>query len=350
MLAFFWITLTIASLGGTAVEQPAAAIAPEQIYNAAERPFMIRVEGEQRVQLALMDHEGVLLAEPVAVRPGRVDLAEVFPYLWLLRETAYLQVVDVEDELVSYGSAVVLQPMVTPGAAIAETEIHPLTDVRSTRIVGWEAPPAGAFSGFRAYVEHDVQFETSHGLIRIALRPDQAPNTAWNFRQLVEGGFYDGVLFHRIIPLTADGDPFIMQSGDPTGTGIGGPGYHIDLEPSGLEHNFGVISMARGDEPHSAGSQFFICLSREGTARLDGQYAAFGYAVDGARTIVSIADVELADIAAGRPARPPVIQRATLLPAPPRIIGTGRPDQRVTLEEIQPPSAAPEPEPRRVPR
>src|SRR5690606_31182515 len=104
--------------------------------------------------------------------------------------------------------------------------------------------------------------------------------------------------------------------------------------------------MARADHPDSAGSQFFICLSREGTARLDGQYASFGYVVDGAETIDAIASVELADIQRGRAVSPPVIQRAELVPSPPRIPGIGRADRRVSREE---PAPAPRPG-GRVPR
>ena len=124
--------------------------------------------------------------------------------------------------------------------------------------------------------------------------------------------------------------PFVIQAGDPTGTGDGGPGYWLPLEDSKLQHDFGVISMARSDDPDSNGSQIFIALSREGTARLDGQYCAFGYAVDGAEAIKAIAQVQLADPATGRPADPPLIRTAELVPSPARMVGRGRPDQRVT--------------------
>jgi peptidyl-prolyl cis-trans isomerase B (cyclophilin B) len=145
--------------------------------------------------------------------------------------------------------------------------------------------------------------------------------------------------------LTRAGEPFVIQSGDPTGGGDGGPGYPLPMEPGGLRHEFGVISMARADHPDSAGSQFFICLSRAGTARLDGQYCAFGYAVEGARTIQAIAAVELADVAAGRPVDPPVVVRAELVGAPPRTPGAGRPDGPVIDGQ-----ADPETQPDRIPR
>ena len=88
--------------------------------------------------------------------------------------------------------------------------------------------------------------------------------------------------------------------------------------------------MARADHPDSAGSQFFFCLSREGTARLDGQYCAFGYAVEGAETIAKTADVEIEDVAAGKPTTPPSITRMSLVPAPPQDPGTARSDRRIT--------------------
>ena len=171
------------------------------------------------------------------------------------------------------------------------------------------------------------------------MRPDAAPNTAWNFISLCEGGFYRGIDFHRIVPMTRDGDPFVIQAGDPTASGSGGPGYWLPIEKSDLPHDFGVISMARDVDPDSAGSQIFICLSRAGTARLDGHYCGFGYAVDGAETIRAIAAVKLVDISAGRPADPPVILGTDLLSAPPRVPGAGRTDQAVVAD------ASPSPKP-----
>ena len=187
---------------------------------------------------------------------------------------------------------------------------------------------------------------TTKGDIRIAMKPDEAPNTAWNFLELARGGFYRDVAFHRVVKLDRNGLPFVIQGGDPTATGDGGPGYWLPIEDSHLSHDFGVISMARSDDPDSNGSQFFFCLSREGTKRLDGQYCSFGYAVDGTQTIKAIAEVELADVEAGRPVDPPLIRSAELIPAPPRRPNHGRPDSRIT-----PDSKSPEQVPgNRVPR
>lgn len=128
------------------------------------------------------------------------------------------------------------------------------------------------------------------GVIRAELYPDTAPNTVRNFISLVKKGFYDGLIFHRVIP------GFMIQGGDPTGTGMGGPGYEIRGEFStngfdnGLRHTAGVLSMARAMDPDSAGSQFFIMHAD--APHLDGQYAAFGKVTDGMDVVNRIAETE----------------------------------------------------------
>ena len=137
-------------------------------------------------------------------------------------------------------------------------------------------------------------------VIRAELYPEIAPNTVNNFISLIKKGFYDGVIFHRVIP------GFMIQGGDPTGTGTGGPGYDIKGEFSrngfanDLKHTAGVLSMARAMHPDSAGSQFFIM--HEDAPHLDGQYAAFGKVTEGmdvvdriARTNTNFADKPLED-------------------------------------------------------
>ena len=140
------------------------------------------------------------------------------------------------------------------------------------------------------------------GRIVVALDPDQAPITAANFVKLVNGHFYDGLIFHRVIP------GFMIQGGCPDGTGMGGPGYQIKGEFSGngvtnnLKHDRGVISMARAMDPNSAGSQFFIMHQK--SPHLDGQYAAFGKVIEG----MSVVD-EIAQVKTGRQDRPVNEQR-----------------------------------------
>ncbi|WP_257530332.1 peptidylprolyl isomerase [Irregularibacter muris] len=128
------------------------------------------------------------------------------------------------------------------------------------------------------------------GTIKVELYPDVAPNTVNNFIDLVNKGFYDGTIFHRVIP------GFMIQGGDPQGSGMGGPGYGIKGEfkingfNNDLTHTRGVISMARAQNPNSAGSQFFIM--HEDSPHLDGQYAAFGKAIEGMEVVDEIANVK----------------------------------------------------------
>ncbi|HJB38004.1 MAG TPA: peptidylprolyl isomerase, partial [Candidatus Acutalibacter ornithocaccae] len=124
-----------------------------------------------------------------------------------------------------------------------------------------------------------VTIQTTQGTLKVELYPEVAPNTVNNFIYLVKRGFYDGTIFHRVIP------GFMIQGGDPEGTGMGGPGYGIQGEfamngfQNGLRHTTGVISMARSQRPNSAGSQFFIMV--DDAPHLDGQYAAFGKVIEG---------------------------------------------------------------------
>ena len=133
-------------------------------------------------------------------------------------------------------------------------------------------------------------FEMENGdVIKAELYPEIAPNTVNNFISLVSKGFYDGLIFHRVIP------GFMIQGGDPKGSGIGGPGYSIRGEftanrfPNNLKHARGVLSMARTMAPNSAGSQFFIM--HEDSPHLDGQYAAFGKVIEGIEAVDNICAV-----------------------------------------------------------
>ncbi|MFJ8519816.1 peptidylprolyl isomerase [Lysinibacillus xylanilyticus] len=126
--------------------------------------------------------------------------------------------------------------------------------------------------------------------IVIELEPSTAPNTVANFISLVKKGFYDGLIFHRVIP------DFMIQGGDPSGNGTGGPDYSIEGEFSSngfknnLKHERGVISMARSNDPNSAGSQFFIMVNE--ASHLDGDYAAFGKVIKGMETVDAIVAAE----------------------------------------------------------
>ena len=307
----------------------AAQIAPARTYNGVDRPLPVTVSAPEGKSGALT----VRILEPVtgsivgssAVEAGRVDLAAHFPLLW--RSTAprllYAQLFVDETPV---GPALVLQPMVEPKPAML---LNPATNApwfmdpktgkpsfegREGLIVVGPAEEA-AYTGIRAYIDQDAVVSTSLGEIRFALRPDAAPNTVWNFMDLARGGFYTDIRVHRIVPVNADGSPFVVQFGDPTATGNGGPGYSIDLEVSALPHDLGVLSMARATEPNTGGSQVFICLSREGTRHLDGRYASFAEAISGLDTIRALASVPVD--ASGKPETPPTVESVRLVDAPP---------------------------------
>ena len=136
-----------------------------------------------------------------------------------------------------------------------------------------------------------VTIEMESGAVMTGeLYPELAPNTVNNFIALANSGFYDGLIFHRVIP------GFMIQGGCPQGNGMGGPGYEIDGEFSAnghkndLKHTLGVLSMARTMAPNSAGSQFFIM--HEDAKHLDGQYAAFGKVTSGMDVVDAIASVK----------------------------------------------------------
>ncbi|MDO4546300.1 MAG: peptidylprolyl isomerase [Bacillota bacterium] len=149
------------------------------------------------------------------------------------------------------------------------------------------------------------------GVMKGELYPDKAPETVENFVKLAEEGFYDGLIFHRVIP------GFMIQGGCPEGTGTGGPGYTIKGEFSAngfendLEHDRGVLSMARAMDPNSAGSQFFIMTAK--SPHLDGQYAAFGQITEG----MDVADkiVNTPRNAMDKPKEPQVIKKITIAEA-----------------------------------
>ncbi len=136
-----------------------------------------------------------------------------------------------------------------------------------------------------------VTFEMENGAIfKAELYPEKAPNTVSNFLSLVQKGFYDGLIFHRVIA------GFMIQGGDPDGRGTGGPGYGIKGEfasngfkQNDIKHERGVLSMARAQAPDSAGSQFFVMHAN--AEYLDGQYAAFGKVFEGMETVDGIASV-----------------------------------------------------------
>ena len=154
-----------------------------------------------------------------------------------------------------------------------------------------------------------VTIEMENGdIMKAELYPEIAPNTVNNFISLVKKGYYDGIIFHRVIR------GFMIQGGDPQGTGVGGPGYSIKGEFSGngfkndLKHTPGVLSMARTMMPDTAGSQFFIM--HETSPHLDGQYAGFGKVIEGLDVVNKIAAV--ATDYMDKPLEPQVMKKVTV--------------------------------------
>ena len=161
--------------------------------------------------------------------------------------------------------------------------------------------------------------KTAHGDMTAIFYYDVAPHTADSFLTLASQGYFDGLLFHRIVP------GFVLQGGDPKGDGSGGPGYTIMEEFNDRPHEEGVLSMARLGDPNegagarprsefanSAGSQFFICLDYAGTKSLDGKYTAFGKIVDGMKVAHEIEKAKLSNPESGVAAEPQAIEKVTV--------------------------------------
>jgi peptidyl-prolyl cis-trans isomerase B (cyclophilin B) len=160
--------------------------------------------------------------------------------------------------------------------------------------------------------------KTSEGDMVLQFWTDAAPDTVENFKKLARQGFYDGTIFHRIVK------EFMIQGGDPNSKdpakensyGQGGPGYNIKAEFNNHSHDRGVVSMARGPDPDSAGSQFFICLAP--VHRLDHQYTTFGKLIKGQDVLEKIGDIPVTRNSMGEPSKPTkrvVIESIKIVPA-----------------------------------
>ena len=144
--------------------------------------------------------------------------------------------------------------------------------------------------------------ETSMGTFKFKFLKDKAPNTCDNFIKLAEKGYYDGLIYHRVIP------NFMIQGGCPDGKGTGGPGYSIKAEFNDVKHLPGIVSMARSADPDSAGSQFFICIAP--VSHLDGQYTAFGEVIEGYDVVDKIGKVKT--LPGDRPVEPVIMKKVTI--------------------------------------
>jgi peptidyl-prolyl cis-trans isomerase B (cyclophilin B) len=280
---------------------PKPVIAPEFLYNGVNRPISVRVEPNTRARklsLRLQEPEtGKIFAE-VEIRRGTVQLDKIFSGFWnKYSSVIYAQVVGDGKPM---GQALVMQPMTNPAVAT----LDPVT-----KNPKWDADEDNINAGYRCWVNQNVILDTNMGEIEFRMRPDVAPNTVFNFVQLVAGGYYRDVIFHRIVQKGRKGGLFVAQAGDPTGSGMGSPGYSLVLEKSSLPHDFGVLGMARSSDPNTAGSQFYIALGREDTAHLDGRYTTFAQIVRGQEVVKAIATVKIGP-KDDRPIEPPIIRSA----------------------------------------
>jgi len=308
-----------------------AQLRVDREYFGVGRPVALGVSipsdlaGEARIELHQPGAERPLASAPVIA--GQANLASLLPGLWADKspKVRYAQLVVGETPV---GAPLVLVPMINPPIAkLFDAQaglvwmIDPATgkpndaDPRRATVL-FTPDEAPCYTGLRIYPDQHAVLVTSLGDIEFRLRPDHAPNTVATFRSLAAGGFYTDVIFHRVAAVTRTGDPFVVQVGDPSGTGDGGPGFNIDLEDSKLPHDFGVLSMARNTDPNTNGSQVFICLSRAGTSRLDGRYTAFAEAVSGTDVILALAASPVRE-GTDRPVEPPVLHTVKLVDAPP---------------------------------
>jgi len=257
-----------------------SVLVPQKIWFAPAQPISITVKADAAVPLTLTDFTGKSLATATA-QPGAADLRQLFPALG--QSGTYLVFAGTTTDFAG-------TPLVV--------------EVRSDSRTG--APPGPMV--VKVEPLRYMEMNTDAGKLTCVFYYDAAPNTVDNFLALGAEGYYDGLVFHRVVP------GFVIQGGDPRGDGTGGPGYSVAAEFNAHPHLEGVLSMARSQDPDSAGSQFFVCLDYAQTQQLDGKYTAFGKVVDGMDAVKKIAAGPVADQNSGKPVTPAVIQKVDVLP------------------------------------
>ena len=289
-------TTVVASLAG-------AQVVPAKTWFSPSQPLTFKNEGQGTVELRLTDFLGGAIEagaetgkSAAVVEPGQsVDLRKLYPAL---------------------GVGTFILYAVEPGGAPGSFSGTPwVIEVRS------DARPGVAGEPMVVKVEplRYAVIETEHGNMTAGFYYDVAPNTVTNFLTLAEGGFFDGLSFHRIVP------GFVIQGGDPKNDTEGGPGYAIDAEFNDRPHIAGALSMAREGDPierqgampraeaaNSAGSQFFIALDYKTTRRLDGRYTVFGRVTEGMDVLAKLGSAEIANPATGQPRQPQLIRRVRI--------------------------------------
>ena len=263
-----------------------SVLIPTKMWFGVNQPDTVRIDSKDEVTLVLTDFSGKMLPAkgPADAAGGATkDLKTIFP------------------ELENIGTYVLYA--VPKGKTIADFAGTPLViEVRAEK-EGPQAPTVTAVKPLQYAV-----MQTAKGPVTMIFYYDVAPLTVDSFLKLASEGYYDGLNFHRIVP------GFVIQGGDPRGDGTGGPGYSVPAEFNDRPHKEGVLSMARAQDPNSAGSQFFICLDYNRTKALDHNYTVFGTVTDGMNAVNDIAHVPLASEQTGAPRDPQVIQKLTVKP------------------------------------
>lgn len=272
-----------------------SVLAPQKTWCPPSQPLTVTIKSDKDVTLELTDFSGKVIAPKASAdvpAGASVDIKSIFPdtanpgtyVLYALDKGSATKSLP-KDFL---GTPLVIEVLSMPGD-------HP-----DLAVVTHVVP-----------LQYAVM-KTEAGPITEVFYYDAAPHTVDNFLQLASGGYYDGLLFHRIIP------GFVIQGGDPLGAdpdraGTGGPGYMVGAEFSDKPHLEGVLSMARSEDPNSAGSQFFICLDYSHTRQLDHKYTAFGKVVSGMDAVNKIAAAKT-DPTNNKPETPQVITKVDVLP------------------------------------
>lgn len=279
---------------------------PSKLWYAPNQPITINVKPAGEVQLVLTDFAGKTIEAGAAANISgetTVDLKQVFPQIMTLPGTYVLWAVPQGQQLPNFvGTPLVIE-------------------VRNDR--RRDAPPGPVV--IRVAPLRYAVIGTDQGDMTVAFFYAEAPNTVSNFLTLAQGGFYDGLSFHRIV------SGFVLQAGDPVGfdsqrAGSGGPGYEVDQEFNAREHREGVLSMARQGDPierqgtmpryqaaNSAGSQFFICLNYERTKQLDRRYTAFGQVVEGLEVVQALGKTPVGEDGQ-TPIEKPVMKQVRVMP------------------------------------
>jgi peptidyl-prolyl cis-trans isomerase B (cyclophilin B) len=266
-----------------------SVLTPTKNWFAPDQPLTVNIKAEGDSHLVLTNFTGAKVDPKGAAEvsgEASKDLKQIFPEALAQAGTYLLYVVP-------------------KGKDLPDFEGTPL--VISVREDKRRAAPPGPMVIKVEPLQYAVM-STKQGNMTMAFYYDVAPHTAENFLDLASHGYFDGLKFHRIVP------GFVIQGGDPRGDGTGGPGYQIPAEFNERPHVEGVLSMARGPEFDSAGSQFFVCLDYAKTQQLDRKYTAFGKVVDGFDAAKEIAKAKLVDERAGKPEQPPVIEKVEVKP------------------------------------